>query len=499
MRTAPLPRLALLALLTACGDGDSPTAPPRGTPGIEFPVGTNVTDTIGAAPVQAMRVRVIGADGRPAASVLVRVDPPIAASEPWGSTYEVLVAPLGATGFWPAANDTTDADGIVHFQVRLGERAGAGRLVVTAPALGMRDTARFTILPGAAAAVRSFPADTAVMIGNHATIRAGSYDRSGNLRPDAVAFQGSGTGAAFNGGTVTGTAFGRAMVVASAGGRSDTSYVSVVPQGVIAAYSSPAHTGQAATLYTFNLDGSEMTTVRQTVVGAGYFGEMPVAWLDATRLIYHDNNWNHTRQLYVHDLASGTNERFLAPHDQMEMENYPRLGQARDWVYFGGGTYWARGIYRARPDGSAIERVTPETLNALESSVAPSPDGTELALVDNDGYGSGTLRVMNLATRETRNLGIGATAAKWSPDGTAIAYLAEGGGALHLIAPDGSDARRLSGTGYTENVDWSPDGRYIVGTTGDGRIAVIEVATRRELILDYPGLGRALRAPVWRP
>ena len=67
-----------------------------------------------------------------------------------------------------------------------------------------------------------------------------------------------------------------------------------------------------------------------------------------------------------------------------------------------------------------------------------------------------------------------ARTAAWSPEGTTIAF---GGGdaaagiALHRMAADGSDVRRLSDVSGTAwaflRLDWSPDGESIVATAGE--------------------------------
>ena len=53
----------------------------------------------------------------------------------------------------------------------------------------------------------------------------------------------------------------------------------------------------------------------------------------------------------------------------------------------------------------------------------------------------------------------------WSPRGDRIAFVAMDDGNnfnVYTIAPDGSDAVRLTSGGSNENPVWSPDGRFLV-------------------------------------
>jgi hypothetical protein len=477
-----------------------------GTPGVSIVAGGGVTDTANALLAQPLVVEVRDELGVPIRGARVGLGvstaPAAGCIPPSGEVCrnpQIALSPIGES--------VTDADGRMAYRVQFGQLAGTVTIVAFTPTLGAADSTRYTIEPGAASRVTLLPKDTAVFIGGRVTVRPTVTDRNGNVRGDTVQLRVASPAAALEGTSVRGVSFGRATLLAVLGTKVDSAYVSVVPHGTIAAYAPISSTGQAVALYTMNLDESDFREIRQTVVGAGYFGDMPVAWLGATKLIYHDNNWNHTKQLYVHDLTTGIARRFLASGDQMEMENFPRVSRDGAWVYFGGGAYSSYLLYRARPDGTGLERVSPVTGASIQWAPAPAPDGAQVAYVNQGTFYVGQLEVIDVATRRARTLGAAGTMPRWSPDGAQIAFIAQAGpyatssGDLSVMRPDGSATRVVptSTSKYVGGIDWSPDGKYLVASTDTGRLAVVEVATGTEVLLPVPSNGRALSSPAWRP
>src|SRR2546426_871291 len=147
-------------------------------------------------------------------------------------------------------------------------------------------------------------------------------------------------------------------------------------------------------------------------------------------------------------------------------------------------------IYRVRPDGSGLERLTDDP--ALDDQGALSPDGHSLAFVSTRGAGVANLWVLDLKTRQARNLTgrtlpavegnlKGAFRPSWSPDGRWIAFTSDrhypfrphrepAPGwehpqelSIYIIQADGQGLRRLTMAGVTTgSPKWSPDGRRIV-------------------------------------
>src|SRR5205823_11128300 len=200
-----------------CGDHGAGTGP--GASSLRIVYGDGVSDTVLTKPAQALVVEVRGENGLPAVGTVVRFQPlPIDSANPY--SLGVYVAPLTSPNFFPFVADSADGRGRASVLIELGSRAGAARLVVSAPEFGLQDTARFTVLPGRAAHVMVQPRDTALYVGRAFQSRAVVTDQFGNPRPDPVTYGAIGSGLTITpGGRITaGTSFARARFKASAGG-----------------------------------------------------------------------------------------------------------------------------------------------------------------------------------------------------------------------------------------------------------------------------------------
>ncbi len=496
---------AVFAVTSACADGGpaGPPSPPAPSgPRIEFIAGHTGTDTVDAVLGTPLQIGVWGPSGRRLFNTVVHIETIAVGSAPGGS--EVQAAGPEEPLFHDLTSGVTDLQGTLRFRVKLGRRAGQGRLVVRVPSLGITDTARYTIQPGAATRVQVLPADTVVGFGGRVPLRGSVADRYGNTPGDPLTLSlVSGPGALEGGAVALGSSIGMVTVVASAGPRSDTTFVRVAPPGTVAAINRPS-TGHWGAIYTFSLDGSNVRTVRTTAT-PGLQGEMSVAWLGTDKLVYHDYSPDHTRQVYVHDLATGQAARFLPPADRMEMEHFPRASLDGNWVYFAGGLSYRYGLYRARADGSGKELLSSDSLPVYrEWGADPSPDGTRIVYVKQGvNAGDETLHLMDLATRVVTPLNRRGVSPRWSPDGTRIAYVdasAQGMSRPALVNADGTGARFLSETRIHGDLSWSPDGRYLVGAGPYVyQLVVIDVAAGAEVALNYPAIEAGVWSPAWKP
>jgi Tol biopolymer transport system component len=193
--------------------------------------------------------------------------------------------------------------------------------------------------------------------------------------------------------------------------------------------------------------------------------------------------------------ADGSGERRLLP-DSTGLDYDASFSPDGQWIVFtserdAAGSGQAD-IYRVRPDGTGLERLTKDS--SMEDAGAVSPDGKLMAYVSTKGGArTANIWVMDLASRRARNLtGDGKSAPpetmsgyfrpSWSPDGKWIAFSSDrgekwigaeqGAGAghshptsLYVIRPDGTGLRRLTTTTPQTafgTPKWSPDGRKLV-------------------------------------
>lgn len=122
-------------------------------------------------------------------------------------------------------------------------------------------------------------------------------------------------------------------------------------------------------------------------------------------------------------------------------------------------------IYRRKASGAGrAERLT--FAGSIETSPSWSPNGQEIVFVS-DRSGKPMLYIMDRDGSNSRRITYdfaycGSPA--WSPRGDRIAFTALDDGRnmnIYTIAPDGSDAVRLTSGGSNESPSWSPDGRFI--------------------------------------
>lgn len=187
--------------------------------------------------------------------------------------------------------------------------------------------------------------------------------------------------------------------------------------------------------------------------------------------------------------ADGTNERKLVDSGTLDYNaSFSADGQ---WVVFtserdGLGN---SNLYRTRVDGTQVERLTDSP--AVEDAAAVSPDGSKLAFVSTRDTLLANIWVMDLKTRQLKNV-TGSIPVKadspngffrpsWSPDGQWLAFSSDrdtswrghhnGAGwehtqelSIYVIRADGTGLRKVSGRkDYCQgSPKWSADGKRIV-------------------------------------
>jgi Tol biopolymer transport system component len=138
---------------------------------------------------------------------------------------------------------------------------------------------------------------------------------------------------------------------------------------------------------------------------------------------------------------------------------YSAQSEAGDWD-----------LFIMRPDGSARRNLT-QTRAFSEGGARFSPDGTQLLyyrmpkgeVLDNNRYGTYELVIARADGTKPLVLGNGFPWASWSPDGTQIVSLSKEGIRFIDLASR-TVVRRLDRRGFVEQLVWSPDGKWLVGT-----------------------------------
>jgi Tol biopolymer transport system component len=404
---------------------------------------------------------------------------------PYSQYPSVEVAGLASDAFEGFAADTTDSAGRAGVVVRMGVAAGPGGVAVTVPRLALVDTAAYTILPGRAVFVTAEPADTAVRVSGTFGLRTQVADRFWNPRPDPITFSSLDPAASVTtAGVVGGQVVGRGRIVARAGAAWDTSWVSVVPNGVFAAT-------EWQGLVISNFDGSG----RQVLPLAGSNGGYYPSWSSAANLIITSGS-----RITLVRYPSGNTEQILSPSDSGLVEEvWPAATRDGSRVYFAGTKDYAfMQVWRIAASGGTLERVSPDPNGDWYTWPAPSPDGSRVALVTSGSLGYLRLAVMQVGTGILTPVGGPALSPRWAPQSDRIAYIQDTSGELWVVDADGGNGRRISppNRAYAVGLDWSPDEQWVVASALGSGIELVNVNTGA--VLPLPGT-YSLSQPAWRP
>jgi hypothetical protein len=460
---------ALVQCVVACGS-DGTTGPLGAS--LSIVAGGSATDTVLTELPQALVVEVHNESGVAQSGTVVRFEvlPDPESPLPTWQHAPLFVGPIDSPSYGTFAIDSTDESGRARVLVKLGRLAGQERLAISVPEYGLADTATYEVLPGQVAGVNVSPADTVLLPGAHAQLRAHAVDAFGNERSDPAPTFAAGTANITVGpsGTVEASSAGRAYVIVSAGEVADTAWVSVVPPGAFVAYTNGLP-GGALGVITMNNDGSDYKLIASLSTYNFGDGAGPAFSPDHKKVVFfNDQGIGDGTRLYVADVATGALTRATPDEDNpIVREEWGRYSADGQWIYFSGvlsGKSYS--LWRVNTDGSAPVQLGGDVGdgNSIEWRGDPSPDGTKLAFVG-DGV---TIQVMDIASGAIDpDIHVPGQTPRWSPDGTRIAYVSGGyidGNAIYVMNADGTGNRLVSRPqrSYWEELDWTADGKWLL-------------------------------------
>jgi Tol biopolymer transport system component len=462
------------ALLGLACSADSIGPGGRRAAGISIVAGDAVVDTVLATPRQPLVVEVHDSIGAtvPSGTVVRLTGVPHGAA----SGVEMTLDSVATQSFVSSLALSTDSTGRVSAPVRLGPYAGTARIAIAVPALGLLDTARYTVQPGAASKVMIAPTDTGVSADGTFAYRGGITDQFGNIRPDRASWSASTPGLALsNTGLVTPSALGRYTITVTGTivgtSRSSTAMVSVLPNERLVEWSTASPSG----LSLVDVTGAHSRFLASLVDGG--IGAHPMWLPDGSGIIY--TAYVGLQQLEVVDTLGVIRTFFPNGIPNVTHQADPTPTADGKWVYFG--AYDGRCstsaycLYRSRIDGSAPELLGTAATSSYAVQPAPSPDGSRVAFVT----GGSTIRVMDVGAGTVSTWGEQGGRPAWSPDGTQIAFLSPSG-TIMLMHPDDTALRALTPNTRFYGVypiSWTPDGKFLWARNTNGAYELVDAQT----------------------
>lgn len=457
-------------LAAACSDSGSPHSVSGAT--VSFDV-QSITDTIDAPMPVVITVR--DGSGNPVSNTNVKVE-----------TVTVPVTPGGSPQVARTFTIPTNAAGQASLNYAGDWIAGRYFLRATEMSSSVVDSIPLTVEPGNAEIVAVFPRDSALYVGKSYVFRAVSRDRRLNIRSDVPVFT-AGTAGVISvaGSTATGVGFGRTVVVAQVGAATDSVFVSTVPVGTIVG--APVGRGNTP-FHIVDLDGSNhssftIDSVAQTDTRQLYLSSA------GDRIVFHDEFGSLMRIFSVGLDGKGLLQ--LRPSVAGTQESQPQSSRDGAWVFYTAYDQTSDfGVWRATSAGGSPTRITPA--GKKELTPTPSPDGSQVASLA-EINASLTLQVRTLSTGVVDSTGLLASAPRWSPATSEIAFTS---GDLLRVYDVSTHTTTTLTTPYRQylypHIDWSPDGAWLltcayVGTTLPGGLPPAQlVLVRRSPLLAIP-------------
>jgi Tol biopolymer transport system component len=152
---------------------------------------------------------------------------------------------------------------------------------------------------------------------------------------------------------------------------------------------------------------------------------------------------------------------------------WERLSPDGTWVYFVRG--WSS-LWRVHLDGTGLDSLMAfSAMGGTNPTPTVSPDGGSVAVAENNG-----IKIFDVATRSSRVVPVTCGEARYSPDGAYFACLDALG--LSVVRSDGTGQRHVAdlfnvSPDMSSVVDWSPDGHWMLISTGYAGAILVEVSS----------------------
>lgn len=176
--------------------------------------------------------------------------------------------------------------------------------------------------------------------------------------------------------------------------------------------------------------------------------------------------------------ANGGDERALVPANSLDYD--PAWSPKGGWIAFTSERNGSADLYRVRPDGTGLQRLTDNA--AYDDQAAFSPDEKQIVFVSSRTNGFANLWLLDIASGRQHALTTGEGGdfrPAWSPDGQWIAFssdrdsdLPDAKGrwerlhiaSIFLVHPDGSGLKRLTAKdgNFCGSPKWSADGKSLI-------------------------------------
>ena len=259
--------------------------------------------------------------------------------------------------------------------------------------------------------------------------------------------------------------------------------------------------GWAQNLYIFNLetyDSQQITSNPRTERDPMWIGDK----------IFFDSDKTGTLNLYSYDIASGRQEQ-LTDSTKWDVR-WPSSDNQNQIVYELGGELEVYDIATGTSRHLSID-VPTDALPTRPSQISVADDVESIELSPKAKralfVARGDVFTVPIEHGPVRNLtqssGAHDKLAAWSPDGARIAYVSDGTGEeqLYVIDQDGSGEPEQLTDSFAvmlRSIGWSPDSKKITVSDKNGKLYVVDVASKKLTeVADNPG--GFLTDAVWAP